>query len=187
MTFAANHVCHRPPRRLPPPLHGRCPQPAPRHRAGEDHDNGHDHGDGNHDDLNHFHDDDDGDFKSMLFRLPSCCPPPPPSLTLTLLPSSLEPVKSDGDGVHHDDGDDFDGCDGGGDGAGDGAGGDGHRLIIVTTMLMMIMIVQALPPSVSPGPELESAPSLAPSSSDTPGAAIFIFIIIIKTGVLSLR
>merc|ERR1712192_70434 len=51
-------------------------------------------------------------------RLPSCCPPPPPSLTLTLLPSLLEP---------------------------------------------------ALPPSVSPGPELELAPSLAPSSSDTPG------------------
>merc|ERR1711970_293628 len=25
-------------------------------------------------------------------RLPSCCPPPPPSLTLTLLPSSLEPA-----------------------------------------------------------------------------------------------
>merc|ERR1712241_820161 len=30
----ASHVCHRPPRPLPPPLHGRCPQPAPRHRAG---------------------------------------------------------------------------------------------------------------------------------------------------------
>merc|ERR1711944_232918 len=30
----ANHVCHRPPRRLSPPLHGRCPQPPPRHRAG---------------------------------------------------------------------------------------------------------------------------------------------------------
>merc|ERR1711936_1356928 len=28
----ASHVCHRPPRPLPPPLHGRCPQPAPRHR-----------------------------------------------------------------------------------------------------------------------------------------------------------
>merc|ERR1712038_984954 len=33
-TTPANHVCHRPPRRLPPPLHGRCPQPAPRLRAG---------------------------------------------------------------------------------------------------------------------------------------------------------
>merc|ERR1712168_419878 len=33
-TPPANHVCHRPPRHLPPPLHGRCPQPAPRHRAG---------------------------------------------------------------------------------------------------------------------------------------------------------
>merc|ERR1712088_1062549 len=30
----ASHVCHRPPRPLPPPLHGRRPQPAPRHRAG---------------------------------------------------------------------------------------------------------------------------------------------------------
>merc|ERR1711863_46467 len=30
----ASHVCHRPPRPLPPPLHGRCSQPAPRHRAG---------------------------------------------------------------------------------------------------------------------------------------------------------
>merc|ERR1712241_804830 len=83
-TPPANHVCHRPPRCLPPPLHGRCPQPAPRHRG----------------------------------RLPSCCPPLPPSLTLTLLPSSSEP---------------------------------------------------ALPPSVLPGPELESAPPLAPSSSDMPG------------------
>merc|ERR1712130_496425 len=33
-TPPANHVCHRPPRLLSPPLHGRCPQPAPRHRAG---------------------------------------------------------------------------------------------------------------------------------------------------------
>merc|ERR1711970_624269 len=33
-TPPANHVCHCPPRRLPPPLHGRCPQPAPRHCAG---------------------------------------------------------------------------------------------------------------------------------------------------------
>merc|ERR1712126_508763 len=33
-TTPANHVCHRPPRRLPPPLHGRRPQPAPRLRAG---------------------------------------------------------------------------------------------------------------------------------------------------------
>merc|ERR1712012_828233 len=28
-TTPANHVCHRPPRRLPPPLHGRRPQPTP--------------------------------------------------------------------------------------------------------------------------------------------------------------
>merc|ERR1712107_464578 len=28
-TTPANHVCHRPPRRLPLPLHGCCPQPAP--------------------------------------------------------------------------------------------------------------------------------------------------------------
>merc|ERR1711971_210116 len=80
----SSNVCHRPPRPLPPPLHGRCSQPAPRHCAG----------------------------------FPAAVHPPPPSLTLTLLPSSLEP---------------------------------------------------ALPPSVSPGPELELAPSLAPSSSDTPG------------------
>merc|ERR1712107_813710 len=33
-TIPANHACHRPPRRLPPPLHGCCPQPAPRLRAG---------------------------------------------------------------------------------------------------------------------------------------------------------
>merc|ERR1712183_347793 len=33
-TPPANHVCHRPPRHLPPPLLGRCPQHAPRHRAG---------------------------------------------------------------------------------------------------------------------------------------------------------
>ena len=38
--FAANHVCHRPPRRLPPPLHGRRPQPAPRLRAGDHQDGG---------------------------------------------------------------------------------------------------------------------------------------------------
>merc|ERR1712203_787331 len=33
-TPPANHVCHLPPRPLPPPLHGRRPQPASRHRAG---------------------------------------------------------------------------------------------------------------------------------------------------------
>merc|ERR1712130_459526 len=56
-TPPANHVCHRPPRLLSPPLHGRCPQPAPRHRAG---------------------------FPAAVHL--------PPSLTLTLLPSSLEPA-----------------------------------------------------------------------------------------------
>merc|ERR1711971_1342446 len=30
----SSNVCHRPPRPLPPPLHGRCSQPAPRHCAG---------------------------------------------------------------------------------------------------------------------------------------------------------
>ena len=44
-------------------------------------------------------------------------------------------------------------------------------LVMPTISLPMLITIrtQALPPSVLPGPELESAPSLAPSSSDTPG------------------
>ena len=69
-------------------------------------------------------------------------------------------------------------CDGGDDHhVGDYGFDTGYRHITIMTilmmmMMMMMMFVQALPPSVLPGPELESAPSLAPSSSDTPGASL---------------
>ena len=43
-----------------------------------------------------------------MFRLPSCCPPLPPSLTLTLLPSSSEPVKADDVGGDDDSDSDVD-------------------------------------------------------------------------------